>query len=56
MRKSKGDLIWEFIALCNDLKTIEKIRELEVLTDHEIDGWVIEALWHFVNISFPFRW
>jgi hypothetical protein len=44
MRKSKIDLVWEFIALCNDRKTIGKIRELEVLTDHDIDGWVIEAI------------
>jgi hypothetical protein len=44
MRKSKSDLVWEFIALCNDRKTIGKIRELETLTDHDVDGWVIEAI------------
>jgi hypothetical protein len=29
MRKSKGDLVWEFIALCNDRNAEKKIRELE---------------------------
>lgn len=44
MRKSKSDLVWEFIVLCNDRKTIEKIRELETLTDHDIDEWVVAAI------------
>ena len=39
MRKSKGNLVWEFIALCNDLKAVEKVRELDALTDHDIDEW-----------------
>jgi hypothetical protein len=44
MRKSKGNLVWEFIALCNDRKAVEKVRELDALTDHDIDEWVIEAI------------
>jgi hypothetical protein len=44
MRKSKGDLVWEFIALCNDRKAVEKVRELNALTDHDLDEWVIEAI------------
>jgi hypothetical protein len=44
MRKSKSDLVWEFIAVCNDRKAEKKIRELETLTDHDIDGWVVAAI------------
>jgi hypothetical protein len=52
MRKSKGDLVWEFIALCNDRKTMEKIRELETLFDHDVDGRVIEAICEY-QLSLP---
>jgi hypothetical protein len=52
MRKSKGDLVWEFIALCNDRTTVEKIRELEALTDHDIDECVIEAICEY-QLSLP---
>jgi hypothetical protein len=52
MRKSKGDLIWEFIVLCNDRRTVEKIRELEALKDHDIDEWVIEAICEY-QLSIP---
>jgi hypothetical protein len=52
MRKSRGDLVWEFIALCNDRKTIEKIRELEALIDHDIDEWVIETICEY-QLSLP---
>ena len=44
MRKSKGNLVWEFIALCNDRKAVTKIRELDALTDHDVDEWVIAAI------------
>jgi len=52
MRKSKSDLVWEFIALCYDRKTVEKIRELETLTDHDIDEWVIAAICEY-QLSLP---
>ena len=52
MRKSKNDLVWEFIALCNDRKTIGMIRELETLADHDVDGWVIEATCEY-QLSLP---
>lgn len=44
MRKSTGDLVWHFLALCNDRKAFEKIRQLRVLTEHDVDGWVIEKI------------
>jgi hypothetical protein len=52
MRKSKSDLVWEFIALCNDRKAVEKIHELETLTDHDVDEWVIEAICEY-QLSLP---
>jgi hypothetical protein len=44
MRKSTGDLIWDFIVLCNDRKVVNKIREYEAFTDHDVDEWVIAAI------------
>jgi hypothetical protein len=52
MRKAKGDLVWEFIALCDDRKTVTKIRELEALTDHDVDEWIIEAICEY-QLSLP---
>jgi hypothetical protein len=52
MRKSKGALVREFIALCNDRKTIEKLRDLEALTEHDIDGWAIAAVCEY-QLSIP---
>jgi hypothetical protein len=52
MRKSTGDLVWHFLALCNDRKAFEKIRQLETLTDHDVDGWVIEAICEY-QLSLP---
>lgn len=44
MSKLTGDPIWHFLALCSDRKAFEKIRQLEALTAHDVDGWVIEAI------------
>jgi hypothetical protein len=44
MRKSTGDLVWDFIVLCNDLNMPQKIHEYEVFTDHCFDKSVIEAI------------
>jgi hypothetical protein len=52
MRKAKGDLVWEFIALCNDRKTVTKIRELEALIDHDVDEWVIATICEY-QLSLP---
>jgi hypothetical protein len=44
MRKSTGDLVWDFIVLCNDRKAVKKIREYEELTNHDLDERVITAI------------
>jgi hypothetical protein len=44
MHKLTGDLVWDFIVLCNDRKVPRKIREYEVFTDHCFDESVIAAL------------
>jgi hypothetical protein len=44
MRKSTGDLVWDFIVLCNDRKVPNKIHEYEVFTDHCFDESVITAI------------
>jgi hypothetical protein len=44
MRKSTGDLVWDFIVLCNDRKVLNKIHEYEAFTDHCFDESVIAAI------------
>jgi hypothetical protein len=44
MRKSTGQLVWDFIVLCNDRKAFKKIREYETFTDHCFDESVIAAI------------
>ncbi len=44
MRKSTGDLVWDFIVLCNDRKAFKKIHEYETFTDHCFDESVIAAI------------
>jgi hypothetical protein len=44
MRKSTGDLVWDFIMLCNDRKAFQKIHEYEKFTDHCSDESVIAAI------------
>ena len=44
MRKSTGDLVWDFIVLCNDRKVLKKIHEYEAFTDHCFDESVIAAI------------
>jgi hypothetical protein len=31
-------------VLCNDRKVVNKIREYEAFTDHDVDEWVIAAI------------
>jgi hypothetical protein len=44
MRKSTGDLVWDFIVVCYDRNAVKKIFEFEALADHNIDEWAIEAI------------
>jgi hypothetical protein len=44
MRKSTGNLVWDFIELCNDLKMPKKIHEYEAFTGHCFDESIIEAI------------
>jgi hypothetical protein len=44
MRKSTGDLVWDFIVLCTDRQAVKKFREFEVLTSHDFDQWAIVAI------------
>lgn len=44
MRKSTSDIIWDFIVLCNERKTVKKLREYEAFIDHNFDEWVIAAI------------
>ncbi len=44
MRKSTGDLVWDFIVLCNQRKAFSKIQEYEAFTDVCSDESAIAAV------------
>jgi hypothetical protein len=53
MRKSTGDLVWDFIVLCNDRKMPKNLHEYEKFIHHCSDKSVIEK--QSVNIDCRFR-
>jgi len=54
MRKSAGDLIWNFIVLCYQLRAFNKIHEYEEVTDHCFDESVIAAICEYQR-SLPLK-
>jgi hypothetical protein len=52
MRKSTGDLIFDFIVLCNERKATKKLREWDAFIDHDFDEWVIAAICEY-QLSLP---
>ena len=54
MRKSTGDLIWNFIVLCSQLRAFNKIHEYEEVTDHCLDESVIAAICEY-QLSLPLK-
>jgi hypothetical protein len=44
MRKSTGDVVWDFLVLCTDRKMPKKIYEYEKFIHHCSDKSVIEAI------------
>ena len=54
MRKSTGDLIWNFIVLCYQLRAFNKIHEYEEVTDHCLDESVIAAICEY-QLSLPLK-
>ena len=44
MRKSTGDLVWDFIVLCNKRKAFNKMHEYVEFTGHCSDESVIAAI------------
>jgi hypothetical protein len=44
MHKSTGDLVWDFIVLCNDRKAFKKICAYETFTDDCCDESLIGAI------------
>jgi hypothetical protein len=44
MRKSTGDLVWDFIVLCNDRRCPKQLHEYEKFIHHCSDKSVIEAI------------
>jgi hypothetical protein len=52
MRKSTGDLIFDFIVLCNERKATKKLREWEGFIDHNFDKSVIAAICEY-QLSLP---
>jgi hypothetical protein len=54
MRKSTGDLIWDFIVLSYQLRAFKKIHEYEEVTDHCFDESVIAAICEY-QLSLPLK-
>jgi hypothetical protein len=54
MRKSTGDLIWDFIVLSYQLRAFKKIQEYEEVTDHCFDESVIAAICEY-QLSLPLK-
>jgi len=52
MRQSTGNLVLDFIVLCQDRKAFTKIHEYEAFTDHCLDKAAIQQS---VNINCRFR-
>ncbi len=54
MRTSTGDLVWDFIVLCNERKVFNKIHEYEAFIDHCFDESVIAAICEY-QLLLPFE-